>query len=122
LQELKNPVHGDKNRADDISWPFYTAIDEVLGNLGLPSTQRRTSCADEHNVPDDEDLDPQEFLYVSVAQDDENDESGSADHLDVNECEGSEGDKVPGLPRLQPLRQERRRGHLTESYSERTTR
>ncbi|XP_011506000.1 PREDICTED: uncharacterized protein LOC105368637 [Ceratosolen solmsi marchali] len=121
-KELKNPVHGDKNRADDISWPFYTAIDEVLGNLGLPSSQRRASCTDEHNVPDDEDLDPQEFLYVSVSQDDENDESASVDHLGINEYQRSESERVPGLPRLQPLRQERRRGPVSDSFSERTTR
>ncbi|XP_023247458.1 uncharacterized protein LOC106644539 isoform X2 [Copidosoma floridanum] len=71
-KELKNPVHGDKNRPDEISWPFYNAIDEVLSSLGLPRGRRRNSCYDEE--PEDEehsdrDLDPQEFLCVSVAQD-----------------------------------------------------
>ncbi|KAJ8680111.1 hypothetical protein QAD02_015898 [Eretmocerus hayati] len=89
-KELKNPVHGDKNRADDISWPFYSAIDEVLGNLTLPQRRRRSTHhridpltidnstgyvyndeddqEDDEAEDEDEMLDPQEFLSVSCAQ------------------------------------------------------
>ncbi|KAG7187741.1 hypothetical protein KM043_016791 [Ampulex compressa] len=52
-KELKNPVHGDRNNANDVSWPFYNAIDEVLGE------GRRTPNNDEF-------IDPHEFLCVSV--------------------------------------------------------
>ncbi|XP_017761632.1 PREDICTED: uncharacterized protein LOC108551818 isoform X2 [Eufriesea mexicana] len=53
-KELKNPVHGDRNKANDVSWPFYNAIDEVLGY-------------DRGTTPiNDEYIDPHEFLCVSV--------------------------------------------------------
>ncbi|XP_046141864.1 uncharacterized protein LOC114871161 isoform X2 [Osmia bicornis bicornis] len=52
--ELRNPVHGDRNKADDVSWPFYSAIDQVLGH------DRATSPIN------DEYIDPHEFLCVSV--------------------------------------------------------
>ncbi|CAK9829190.1 hypothetical protein ANTRET_LOCUS6573 [Anthophora retusa] len=53
-KELRNPVHGDRNNADDVSWPFYNAIDEVLGY-------------DRDTTPqNDEYIDPHEFLCVSV--------------------------------------------------------
>ncbi|CAL7935599.1 unnamed protein product [Xylocopa violacea] len=54
-KELKNPVHGDKNKADDVSWPFYNAIDEILGH-----DRGSTPISDEY-------IDPHEFLCVSVA-------------------------------------------------------
>ena len=53
-KELRNPVHGDRNKADDVSWPFYSAIDQVLGH------DRATSPIN------DEYIDPHEFLCVSV--------------------------------------------------------
>lgn len=53
LKELRNPVHGDRSKADDVSWPFYTAIDEILGH------DRATPSNDEY-------IDPHEFLCVSV--------------------------------------------------------
>ncbi|KOC63258.1 hypothetical protein WH47_02767 [Habropoda laboriosa] len=53
-KELRNPVHGDRNNADDVSWPFYNAIDEILGY------DRDTT------VSNDEYIDPHEFLCVSV--------------------------------------------------------
>ena len=59
-------MHGDKNKADDISWPFYTAIDEVLSNSARASPRSEE--------PEDEELNPQEFLCVSVAPDAEEDE------------------------------------------------
>ncbi|XP_076170423.1 uncharacterized protein LOC143148222 isoform X2 [Ptiloglossa arizonensis] len=52
-KELRNPVHGDRNKADDVSWPFYSAIDELLGH------DRGTPNHDEY-------IDPHEFLCVSV--------------------------------------------------------
>ncbi|XP_076623514.1 uncharacterized protein LOC143342990 isoform X1 [Colletes latitarsis] len=53
-KELRNPVHGDRNKADDVSWPFYSAIDELLGH-------------DRGGTPNhDEYIDPHEFLCVSV--------------------------------------------------------
>ncbi|XP_026673147.1 uncharacterized protein LOC108629485 isoform X2 [Ceratina calcarata] len=53
-KELKNPVHGDRNKTDDISWPFYNAIDEVVG-------------FDREKTPINDDfIDPHEFLCVSV--------------------------------------------------------
>ncbi|KZC04790.1 hypothetical protein WN55_09589 [Dufourea novaeangliae] len=54
-KELRNPVHGDRNNADDVSWPFYTAIDELLGGVH----DRVTPNHDEY-------IDPHEFLCVSV--------------------------------------------------------
>lgn len=54
LKELKNPVHGDRNKADDVSWPFYNAIDEILG-YDHGST-----------LTNDLYIDPHEFLCVSV--------------------------------------------------------
>ncbi|CAD1471421.1 unnamed protein product [Heterotrigona itama] len=54
LKEVKNPVHGDRNKADDVSWPFYNAIDEILGY-------------DQGSTPtNDVYIDPREFLCVSV--------------------------------------------------------
>ncbi|KAK9302030.1 hypothetical protein QLX08_005780 [Tetragonisca angustula] len=53
-KELKNPVHGDRNKADDVSWPFYNAIDEILGY-----DQGSTLTNDVY-------IDPHEFLCVSV--------------------------------------------------------
>ncbi|XP_078042247.1 uncharacterized protein LOC144472779 isoform X2 [Augochlora pura] len=53
-KELRNPVHGDRNKADDVSWPFYSAIDELLGGH-----DRGTPNHDEY-------IDPHEFLCVSV--------------------------------------------------------
>ncbi|XP_043586438.1 uncharacterized protein LOC122569433 isoform X2 [Bombus pyrosoma] len=53
-KELKNPVHGDRNNVDDVSWPFYNAIDEVLGY-----DRGSTPIGDEY-------IDPHEFLCVSV--------------------------------------------------------
>ncbi|XP_076673572.1 uncharacterized protein LOC143371808 isoform X3 [Andrena cerasifolii] len=52
-KELRNPVHGDRSKADDVSWPFYTAIDEILGH------DRATPSNEEY-------IDPHEFLCVSV--------------------------------------------------------
>ncbi|XP_076647286.1 uncharacterized protein LOC143355931 isoform X1 [Halictus rubicundus] len=54
-KELRNPVHGDRNKADDVSWPFYSAIDELLGG----GHDRGTPNHDEY-------IDPHEFLCVSV--------------------------------------------------------
>ncbi|XP_033197605.2 uncharacterized protein LOC117160745 isoform X2 [Bombus vancouverensis nearcticus] len=54
MGELKNPVHGDRNNVDDVSWPFYNAIDEVLGY-----DRGSTPIGDEY-------IDPHEFLCVSV--------------------------------------------------------
>ncbi|XP_043283374.1 uncharacterized protein [Venturia canescens] len=71
-KELKNPVHGDKNKADDVSWPFYSAIDEVVGN----ATRRRSNLGvaaeeeeeeeEEEGANDENVVDPHEFLCVSV--------------------------------------------------------
>ncbi|KOX81334.1 hypothetical protein WN51_10666 [Melipona quadrifasciata] len=53
-KELKHPVHGDKTKANDISWPYYNAIDEILGY-------------DEGSTPtNDVYIDPHEFLCLSV--------------------------------------------------------
>ncbi|KAK1116431.1 hypothetical protein K0M31_019049 [Melipona bicolor] len=53
-KELKHPVHGDRNEADDVSWPYYNAIDEILGyNQGSTPTN-------------DVYIDPYEFLCLSV--------------------------------------------------------
>ncbi|XP_076248399.1 uncharacterized protein LOC143188179 isoform X2 [Calliopsis andreniformis] len=52
-KDLRNPVHGDRSKADDVSWPFYNAIDEILGH------DRATPSNDEY-------IDPHEFLCVSV--------------------------------------------------------
>ncbi|XP_058803316.1 uncharacterized protein LOC131671131 [Phymastichus coffea] len=68
-KELRNPVHGDKNRADDISWPFYRAIDEVIASLSPSANNSRrrgaASC-----INDNYRRNPQEFLCVSVSPDD----------------------------------------------------
>ncbi|XP_012138084.1 uncharacterized protein LOC105662167 isoform X3 [Megachile rotundata] len=53
-KELRNPVHGDRNKADDVSWPFYSAIDQLLGH-----DRGATPINDEY-------IDPHEFLCVSV--------------------------------------------------------
>ncbi|XP_066590021.1 uncharacterized protein [Prorops nasuta] len=54
-KELRNPVHGDRNKSDDVSWPFFLAIDEVLeGNGRKPEV-------------DEDYVDPREFLCISVA-------------------------------------------------------
>ncbi|XP_076248400.1 uncharacterized protein LOC143188179 isoform X3 [Calliopsis andreniformis] len=53
MGDLRNPVHGDRSKADDVSWPFYNAIDEILGH------DRATPSNDEY-------IDPHEFLCVSV--------------------------------------------------------
>ncbi|XP_054012846.1 uncharacterized protein LOC128894855 isoform X2 [Hylaeus anthracinus] len=54
-KELRNPVHGDRNKEDDVSWPFYSAIDELLGGHDRGGTPNH-----------DEYIDPHEFLCVSV--------------------------------------------------------
>lgn len=55
LKELKNPVHGDRNKTGDVSWPFYSAIDEVVAGH------------DREQTPINDDfIDPHEFLCVSV--------------------------------------------------------
>lgn len=116
-------MHGDKNKADDISWPFYPAIDEILGNLTLPQrTRRRRVSATkqpeedyEEEEEEDEDLNPQEFLSVSVApddyEDDEDDRDSLANRLNIHfseeeEEEEDEIERKPAVPRLHPLKQE----------------
>ncbi|XP_003427160.1 uncharacterized protein LOC100679386 [Nasonia vitripennis] len=97
-KELKNPVHGDKNKADDISWPFYAAIDEVLGGTSTPSSEPTRQPSDDEEEDEEEELNPQEFLCVSVDNDEDEDDAS------VNLYQGSTS-KVPGL---EPLR----RGHV----------
>ena len=80
-------MHGDKNKADDVSWPFYTAIDEVLGKLN----PRAASSDRPDNDEDEEDeLNPQEFLCVSVAPDD------YADDVNQLPTASAELDRVTG--------------------------
>lgn len=53
-KELKHPVHGDRNNADDVSWPYYNAMDEIFG---YDKGSTRTN---------DVYIDPHEFLCLSV--------------------------------------------------------
>lgn len=46
-------MHGDRSKADDVSWPFYSAIDEILGH------DRVTPNHDDY-------IDAHEFLCISV--------------------------------------------------------
>ncbi|XP_012277760.1 uncharacterized protein LOC105698256 isoform X2 [Orussus abietinus] len=90
-KELKNPVHGDKNKADDVSWPFYSAIDEVLGY-----SQREN----------EEDVNPQEFLYVSVMPEDvgsPEDETRPGFQVDGDL---KDAQSVAALQRVQPFKKE----------------
>ncbi|XP_011307269.1 uncharacterized protein [Fopius arisanus] len=67
-KEFKNPVQGDKNRADDVSWPFFNAIEEVVHG------QRSVRAVPDNYAEDneiEEEVDPHEFLCVSVTPSDE---------------------------------------------------
>ncbi|XP_008557197.1 uncharacterized protein LOC103578037 isoform X1 [Microplitis demolitor] len=64
-KELKNPVHGDKNNADDVSWPFYSALDEIV--TSSKTTQFNKKIIDQ----DSQQVDPHEFLCVSVSSSDD---------------------------------------------------
>ncbi|CAG5089743.1 Protein of unknown function [Cotesia congregata] len=69
LGELKNPVHGDKNNADDVSWPFYSAIDEIVS-----SCNKITQSNQNQQILYDNQIDPHQFLYVSVNSDEQTEE------------------------------------------------
>lgn len=107
-KELKNPVHGDKNKADDVSWPFYGAIDEVVGN----ATRRRSNLGlvareeEEEEEEDDNDenmVDPHEFLCVSVTPEE-------SDHEPKfpfdEEIERNDNPSIIGLQRLRTLHED----------------
>ncbi|KAH0561487.1 uncharacterized protein LOC123266266 [Cotesia glomerata] len=68
-KELKNPVHGDKNNADDVSWPFYSAIDEIVS-----SCNKITQSNQNQQILYDNQIDPHQFLYVSVNSDEQPEE------------------------------------------------
>ncbi|XP_046744920.1 transcription elongation factor SPT5-like isoform X4 [Diprion similis] len=89
MGELKNPVHGDKNKSDDISWPFYGAIDEVLG-------------AGYGNRNDEDDVNPHEFLCLSVTPD----ESASPQDEQRADSETEESNSITALRRLRSINED----------------
>ncbi|XP_046744921.1 transcription elongation factor SPT5-like isoform X5 [Diprion similis] len=89
LQQYKNPVHGDKNKSDDISWPFYGAIDEVLG-------------AGYGNRNDEDDVNPHEFLCLSVTPD----ESASPQDEQRADSETEESNSITALRRLRSINED----------------
>ncbi|XP_015598366.1 uncharacterized protein LOC107269246 [Cephus cinctus] len=97
-KELKNPVHGDRNKVDDVSWPFYTAIDEVLG-----FAQRTSILVDD---VDDGPIDPHEFLCVSVTPDEtaspDEDIDIDKDYKDWKDTK----DSIDALQRIQALQED----------------
>lgn len=90
LKELKNPVHGDRNKADDVSWPFYSAIDELLGG---EHGDRRTPSHDEY-------IDPHEFLCVSVTPEEPTSSSMDATPLEPNPETESRGNDFQPEPAM----------------------
>ncbi|XP_031840341.1 uncharacterized protein LOC116430400 isoform X2 [Nomia melanderi] len=89
-KELRNPVHGDRNKADDVSWPFYSAIDELLGG---GHGDRGTPSHDEY-------IDPHEFLCVSVTPEEPTSSSMDATPLEPNpetERRGNNFQPEPGI-------------------------
>ncbi|XP_046619400.1 YTH domain-containing protein 1-like isoform X2 [Neodiprion virginianus] len=89
LQQYKNPVHGDKNKSDDISWPFYGAIDEVLG-------------AGYGNRNDEDDVNPHEFLCLSVTPD----ESALPQDEQRADSETEESNSITALRRLRSINED----------------
>lgn len=95
FKELKNPVHGDKNKADDVSWPFYVAIDEVLGHSG-----RRESL-------DEDIVNPHEFLCVSVTPEEPASPSEDEPRFPSDEeIERNDNPSILALRRLQALNED----------------
>ncbi|XP_048508642.1 uncharacterized protein LOC105683395 isoform X3 [Athalia rosae] len=87
-KELKNPVHGDKNKSDDVSWPFYGAIDEVLGY-----GQR----------VDEDDVNPHEFLCLSVTGEEE---PASPEEGQRADSDAEESPSVAALRRIRNLNED----------------